>query len=122
MSRVVCIVEDNKAINRLFTTLLKKAGYEVHPFENGYTMLEWIKENKADIFILDYLLPDMTGVEVLKRVRNNDNNKSAKIVAVTGFATDDNIANISDSEFDGYLTKPVNTNTFVDAINKILDN
>ena len=122
MSKVACIVEDNKAINRLFTTLLKKSGYDVHPFENGYALIEWIKGNVADIFILDYLLPDMTGVEVLENVRANENNKAAKIVAVTGFATDDNIANLKNSGFDSYLTKPVNTSTFVDAINKILEN
>lgn len=120
MSKVVCVVEDNKAINKLFSTLLTKSEYTVHSFGNGNDLIDWLTQNVADLFILDYLLPDMTGVEILKKIKESNTNKNAKILAVTGFATEDNVMNIKNSGFDGYLTKPVDTGLFMKTINNIL--
>lgn len=120
MSKVICVVEDNKAINKLFSTLLKKSAYTVHSFANGNDLIDWIKQNVADLFVLDYLLPDMTGIDILTKIKASDNNKNAKTLAITGFATDDNLVNINKSGFDGYLTKPVDTGNFIETINNIL--
>lgn len=120
MPKKICLVEDNKAINKLFSTLLKKANYEVTSFPSGHETLEWIKNNKADIFVLDFLLPDMTGKEVMNAIRENEDNKTAKIIAVTGFTTDKNIDIDPDTGFDKCLSKPVDTNAFMDTVAKLI--
>ncbi len=120
MGKKVCIIEDNTPNRKLFAMLLKKSGYEVVDFENATISLDWLKDNPVDIVLMDILLPDMNGSELLNYVKNMPSQSNVKIVAITGFSS------VSDKEkfiaqgFDGYLSKPISTTTFVKDIEVFL--
>lgn len=116
----VCIVEDNTPNRKLFAMLLKKAGYEVYDFDNASATLEWLKNNSADFILMDILLPDMNGTELLASVRQIPNHAQTKIIAITGFSSSNDREKFLSQGFDGYLSKPINTTTFIQDIEVFL--
>jgi CheY-like chemotaxis protein len=117
----ICIIEDNKPIRRLFVTLLKKSGFETVDFPTGKSGIEWIKSNKPKCIIIDILLPDINGTEVLKVIRDSPGGMKFPIIAVTGFAHAYDRDKFIDLGFDSYIPKPVNTITFVEEVSKIIE-
>lgn len=120
--KIICVVEDNTPIRKLFVTLLKKAGYETQDFPDGGSFLKWIAGNTPDIILLDILLPDANGSEILAQIKNLEHLKSAKFVAVTGFATAGDRSKFLEQGFDSYISKPINTATFVEEISELFTN
>lgn len=120
MSKKVCIIEDNTPNRKLFAMLLKKSNYDVSDFENATTALEWLKQNNIDIILLDILLPDMNGSELLGYIKELPNLKNAKVIAITGFSSVTDKDKFLQQGFDGYLPKPINTTTFVKDIEAFL--
>jgi CheY-like chemotaxis protein len=116
----ICIIEDNKPIRRLFVTLLKKSGYETVDFATGNEGLDWIKSNSAQCIIIDILLPDLNGTEVLKVIRDMPSGQKVPIIAVTGFAHAYDRDKFIELGFDSYIPKPVNTITFVKDVEDVI--
>jgi DNA-binding response OmpR family regulator len=116
----ICVVEDNTPIRKLFTTLLTKANFEVTGFSDGDSAFEWLSENKPTGILLDILLPDVSGDEFLKKLRQLDHCKDVPVIAVTGFANPNDRQKYLETGFDAYMTKPINTASFVDDVKKIL--
>ncbi len=117
----ICIIEDNKPIRKLFSTLLKKANYETIEFADGQSVIEWLgNNNMPSAFILDILLPDQSGIDILNIIRQKPNGVSIPIIAVTGFATANDRQKYIDLGFDYYISKPINTGTFVDEIKQAI--
>lgn len=117
----ICIIEDNKPIRKLFSTLLKKASFETVEFADGQTAIDWINTNNMPTaFILDILLPDQSGADILNIIRQKPNGVSIPIVAVTGFASTNDRQKYLDLGFDHYIPKPINTTTFVDEVVTII--
>lgn len=120
MSKKVCIIEDNTPNRKLFAMLLKKAGYEVFDFENATISLDWLKDNPVDIVLMDILLPDMNGSELLNYVKSMPNQNNVKVIAITGFSSVSDRDKFLNQGFDGYLSKPISTTTFVNDIEVFL--
>ncbi len=120
-SKPICIIEDNTPNRKLFALLLKKSGYEVFDFENGRSALDWLKSNTAIGIIMDILLPDMNGTELIQYIREIPDYKQKKIIAITGFAGSNDRDKFLKAGFDGYISKPVNTSTFVPDVESILN-
>lgn len=112
----ICIIEDSAPIRKLFSALLKKSGYQVIDFEDAFSSLEWLKENKTMGIIMDILLPDMNGTELLKKVKEVPEHKNTPVIAVTGFATANDKERFTSIGFNSYIAKPVVTATFVDDV------
>ena len=120
-AQTICVIEDNTPIRRLFCTILKKAGYETVDFSDGYSAIEWIKENKVSGIIMDILLPDLNGTELISMVRDMPNGEGVPVIAVTGFAQPNDKERFMELGFDSYIAKPVNTATFVGEVKAIFD-
>ena len=114
----IIVVEDNAPIRKLFYTLLSKQGYEVTDFGNGESLLKEITNLKPDLMVLDILLPDINGTELISRVRAFPHCAKIPIIAVTGFSTDQDAVKFKELGFNGYLSKPINTNTFIEEVKK----
>ena len=118
----ICIIEDNKPLRKLFSTLLKKSNYEIVDFPDGKTAVEWISSNNMPVaFILDILLPDQSGMDILNIIRQKPNGVSVPIIAVTGFATANDRQKYLDLGFDHYIPKPINTGTFVEEVKNVIN-
>ncbi|MGB9702265.1 MAG: response regulator [Candidatus Kapaibacteriota bacterium] len=119
-NKAICIIEDNTPNRKLFALLLAKAGYKVFDFGDGKTALDWFKSNTVDIIIMDILLPDMNGTELIKYVRELPAFKDAIVIAITGFTSPNDREKFIKAGFNGYISKPVNTATFVAEIEAFL--
>lgn len=116
----ICVIEDNIPIRKLFSTLLKKSGFEVADFGDGASAVDWLKANTPDIVLMDILLPDINGTELLANVRALPGKSSIKVIAITGFASSNDKEKYMEIGFNGYLPKPINTASFVSDIQSLI--
>lgn len=99
----VLIVEDDKAVRNLMTTTMKACGYNFHTAETGEAAILQAVSAKPDIMVLDLGLPDMDGVEIIKKVRTWTTNP---IIVVSARSEDKDKIDALDAGADDYLTKP----------------
>jgi CheY-like chemotaxis protein len=118
----ICLIEDNKAIRKMFGILLNKAGYQTQEFEDGKSAVEWLNKNTPKCVIVDILLPDMNGTEIMSAIRKMPDGGSVPIIAVTGFAHPSDREKYLIMGFDDYISKPVDTTTFAKIVSGIIEN
>ncbi|MBI5323771.1 MAG: response regulator [Ignavibacteriae bacterium] len=121
-SNTICLIEDNKAIRKMFGILLNKAGYQIQEFEDGKSAVTWLNSNSSKCVIVDILLPDMNGTEILSVIRKLPGGESIPVIAVTGFAHPSDREKYLTMGFDDYISKPVDTQTFANLVKGIIDN
>lgn len=104
--KILCI-EDELFIGELYSRALKKAGYDVAVELDGQKGLELAQTNQFDIILLDLMIPTITGIEVLRQLR--DKNKTpelkAKIIITTNLEQRDEVKADIESQADGYIVK-----------------
>ena len=101
----ILLVDDNQIICRSMARLLEISGHEVAVAFDGQSALETAGVFQADVFVLDLKLPDMSGHELLRRLKALKSLPPAKSIALTGFGEESRRS--ADVEFDHLLTKPV---------------
>lgn len=106
MSKILCI-EDDHFIADMYAHTLKKAGFEVDVISNGAEALKQLKQTVYDVVLLDIMLPDKTGVDILNELRgpNGDGLPNTKIIVTTNFEEPDNDRAKLEALADGYLIK-----------------
>jgi DNA-binding response OmpR family regulator len=102
--KVLCI-EDEHFINELYARALTKAGYQVKFVIDGEEGLKEALTNAYDIILLDIMLPNMIGTEVLKRLRAELPNLRAKIIITTNLELGDEDRAAIEAQADGYIVK-----------------
>jgi voltage-gated potassium channel len=78
------LIDDNPVIRRLYTRLFQKAGYHIITAENGREGYEIILRERPEAAVIDYFLPDMTGLEICTKIRANENLHHMKLLLFTG--------------------------------------
>lgn len=103
----ILIVEDDSFISDLYNRSLKKAGYKVTAAITGSEGLEEAKTEKYDLILLDIMVPDITGIEILNELRKEDNSglPNTKIIITTNLDQDDSSRAELEAKADGYLIK-----------------
>jgi len=79
----IAIIEDDQAISQMYRMKFENDGYEVETAENGKIGLELVKKMKPDIILLDIMMPEMTGDEMLKKLRDEPWGKHIKVLILT---------------------------------------
>ncbi|WP_410768828.1 response regulator [Fontibacillus sp. BL9] len=102
-SPFILVVEDDKPIRKLITTTLETQGYRYHAVETGEGSILEAVSRQPDIMILDLGLPDMDGVDIIKKVREWSN---LPIIVVSARSEDRDKIEALDAGADDYLTKP----------------
>ena len=121
MNNTIAVIEDNDPIRKLFCTILKKTNFEIDEFANAETALVGLREKEYVAIIMDILLPDINGTDLIGEVRKFPNCKDTPIIAVTGFALNQDKQKFLDLGFDAYIAKPVNTAAFTDEVKDIIN-
>ncbi len=103
---LIYVVEDDTSILKLIEYSLRSKGYEVNCFENGNDFFEKLNEKKPDIVLLDIMLPDIDGIEILKRLKEKDDNEDIWVVMITAKTSEYDIISALDSGADDYIKKP----------------
>jgi DNA-binding response OmpR family regulator len=116
--RKILVVDDEKNIRVLFRDELEDAGYEVDVAASGQEALEKIDASVPDLLVLDIRMPDMTGIEVLEKVRETHQDLPVIMcTAVQGLKDD---FTIWDAEVLAYLTKPVDLDELREKVREAL--
>jgi len=116
----ICVVEDNIPIRKLYCTLLKKHNFQTVDFSDGKQTIDWLKNNTPDCVLVDILLPDMNGTDILHFIRKKAGGELIPIIAATGFAHSNDRQKFLDMGFDSYISKPINTASFADDIEEVI--
>jgi CheY-like chemotaxis protein/two-component sensor histidine kinase len=106
--RRVLIVDDNRDAARALQILLSREAHEVRVANNGKAALSAAREFKPHVVLLDVGLPDIDGLAVARKLREDDATRDAVLVALTGYAGSEDKARAHEAGFDDHLTKPTN--------------
>ena len=108
MSQKILVVDDEPHIVRLVQVNLEKAGYIVTTASNGKEALEAVDSEQPDLMVLDVMMPEMDGMETLKRLKGNPETDEIPVILLTAKAHDADVFEGWKSGADLYLTKPFN--------------
>lgn len=106
MSANIFIVEDEKPIITLLQYNLEKEGYKVDFSETGEEAMQNIKKNVPDLIILDWMLPDFSGIEVCKQIKKINKLKNIPVLMLTAKSEEEDKVRGFESGVDDYVTKP----------------
>ena len=106
MSANIFIVEDEKPIITLLQYNLEKEGYKVNFAETGEEAIQNIKKNVPDLIILDWMLPDFSGIEVCKQIKKINKLKNIPVLMLTAKSEEEDKVRGFESGVDDYVTKP----------------
>ena len=107
MAKTVLIVEDNELNMKLFHDLLEAHGYSTVATRNGIEALDLARKHRPDLILMDIQLPEVSGLEVTKWLKEDPELKAIPVVAVTAFAMKDDAESAKAAGFDGYIAKPI---------------
>jgi CheY-like chemotaxis protein len=112
----ILVVEDNPVNLELFLDILSETGYEYLSATEGETALEIAREVCPDVVLLDIQLPGMDGIEILGKLREMDETKNAKVIALTAYAMKGDRENFLAKGFDDYVSKPIKVKELLSVI------
>jgi CheY-like chemotaxis protein len=119
MSRIL-IAEDNPVNRELLRELLEMRGHTVVEACDGEEALRVIEQTQPNLVLLDIGMPVLDGFGVVRKIRENPRFASMPVVAVTAYAMQGDRERILSSQFDGYLSKPVDARALVQELDRVL--
>ncbi|GLQ35596.1 response regulator [Amylibacter marinus] len=121
MSKSVAIIEDEPFIVEALTFLLERAGLTVRSFANGAGSIEFIQQVTPDLVILDIMLPNISGMEILENIRNNQGLKRLPVLMLTAKGQKRDRKAAIDAGVDLFMTKPFSNDELVASVLDLLD-
>jgi two-component system cell cycle response regulator DivK len=117
----ILIVEDNELNMKLFHDLLEAHGYNILQTKDGMDALRIAREHKPDLILMDIQLPEVSGLEVTKWIKEDENLKSIPVIAVTAFAMKGDEEKIRDGGCEAYIAKPISVTNFLETVQRFLN-
>ncbi len=116
----ILVVDDETDILNLLDYNLKKAGFDVLLARDGPEAIECARDRRPDLIVLDIMLPDMEGTEVLKRLKSNDSTRGIPVIMLTAKGEEvDKIVGLELGAED-YITKPFSPREFILRVKAVL--
>ena len=119
-SKRVLIVEDNELNMKLFHDLLDAQGFETFQTGEGLSALSLARKHQPDLILMDIQLPEISGLEVTKWLKEDDELSHIPVVAVTAFAMKGDEERIRQGGCEAYISKPISVSHFLDTVRKYL--
>jgi two-component system cell cycle response regulator DivK len=120
MAKTVLVVEDNELNMKLFHDLLEASGYDIVQTRNGLEAIDLAREHRPDLILMDIQLPEVSGLEVTKWIKEDDELRTIPVIAVTAFAMKGDEERIRQGGCEAYLSKPISVNSFLDTVKSYL--
>ena len=117
---LVYIVEDDNNISEIESFALKNSGYITEVFETGKIFFKHLQNKKPDIVLLDIMLPDMDGLEILKKMKNTPDYKKIPVILVTAKTTEIDKVKGLDLGADDYISKPFGIMELISRVKALL--
>ena len=117
----ILVVEDNEKNMKLFRDVLSATGYRTLEATTGGEAVEMATGHAPDLVLMDIQMPDIDGVEALRRLRAGARTSSLRVLAVTAQAMQGDREHFLAAGFDGYLSKPVNVQELLGTVRRYCD-
>ncbi len=117
---LVLVVEDEAAIATMLRYNLEKSGFRVEEAGDGQEALTRIAEIQPDIVLLDWMLPQMSGIEVCRQIRRRPTTRELPVIMVTARTEDQDAVRGLNTGADDYITKPFNMEALIARIRALL--
>ncbi len=114
----ILVVDDAKENARLFSMYLENSGAVVEVLNEGFSVVEIVKDRKFDLILLDLQMPGMDGYQVIKEIQKNG--YTGKVSALTAHAMSEEIKKTKDYGFHAHITKPISSEKLIEKILLIL--
>lgn len=116
----VLIVDDFATMRRILKNILKQIGFKnISEADNGKTALKELKNERFDLVLCDWNMPEMPGIELLNQVRSDEQLKGIPFVMVTAEAKKENILEAVKAGVSSYIVKPFTAETVSEKLKKI---
>jgi two-component system, cell cycle response regulator DivK len=116
MAKTVLIVEDNELNMKLFNDLLLAQGLNTLQTSSGLEAIDLVKAHKPDLVLMDIQLPEVSGLDVTKWLKADNELKHIPIIAVTAFAMKGDEERILEGGCEAYLSKPISVSKFLETV------
>jgi len=120
MAKKILIVEDNELNMKLFHDLFESKGYDIVQTRDGMEALKIARAQMPDLILMDIQLPEVSGLEVTKWLKEDDNLKQIPVVAVTAFAMKGDEEKIREGGCEAYIAKPISVTNFLETVEQFL--
>ena len=120
MTKKVLIVEDNELNMKLFHDLLDAQGYETLQTREGLQALAIARLHRPDLILMDIQLPEISGLEVTKWLKEDDELSHIPVVAGTAFAMKGHDKRIREGGCEAYISKPISVGYFLETVRRFL--
>ena len=117
----ILVVEDNEKNMKLFRDVLSATGYRTLEARTGGEAIALATANAPDLVLMDIQMPDVDGVEALRRLRADERTAAIPVLAVTAQAMQGDREHFLAEGFDGYLSKPVNVRELIGTVRRYCD-
>lgn len=121
MPKKVLIVEDNELNMKLFADLLEAHGYETRQTREGLKAIGIARKFHPDLILMDIQLPEVSGLEVTKWIKDDKDLADIPVVAVTAFAMKGDEKRIRDGGCEAYIAKPITVTSFLETVRKFVE-
>ena len=120
MPKKVLIVEDNELNMKLFHDLLEAQGYETLETREGLSALSMARQHKPDLILMDIQLPEISGLEVTKWLKDDETLAHIPVIAVTAFAMKGDEDVIRQGGCEAYISKPISVTGFLETVRRFI--
>jgi two-component system cell cycle response regulator DivK len=118
--KTVLIVEDNELNMKLFHDLMEAHGYNILQTRDGMEALKLARAHRPDLILMDIQLPEVSGLEVTKWIKEDDDLRSIPVIAVTAFAMKGDEEKILQGGCEAYIAKPISVTNFLKTVERFL--
>lgn len=120
MAKTVLIVEDNLLNMKLFNDLLEAHGYRTLKTTDGIEALEMTRQHKPDLILMDIQLPEISGLDVTRWIKEDSSISHIPVIAVTAFAMKGDEERMLRGGCEAYLSKPISVAKFLETVRAYL--
>jgi two-component system, cell cycle response regulator DivK len=120
MGKTVLIVEDNELNMKLFRDLLEAHGYQTSGTSSGVEALDIVRKTRPDLILMDIQLPQVSGLEVTRWIKDDPELRAIPVVAVTAFAMKGDEERIREGGCEAYLSKPISVGKFIETVRRFI--
>jgi two-component system cell cycle response regulator DivK len=118
--KTVLIVEDNELNMKLFHDLMEAHGYNILQTRDGMEALKLARQHHPDLILMDIQLPEVSGLEVTKWIKEDDDLRAIPVIAVTAFAMKGDEEKILQGGCEAYIAKPISVTQFLSTVERFL--
>ena len=116
----ILLVEDNELNMKLLNDVLEAYGYEIVKTGSGAAVLDLARQHRPDLVLMDIQLPDVSGLDAVRQLKEDPQTQAIPVIAVTAFAMAGDERRALDSGCDAYIAKPIMLREFLATVEKFI--